>query len=84
AAPGVNLAQGKYAFASSYQDPQGMPAGNVTDGNVSTRWSSDQKDGNNASITVDLGAPMPVNRMILRWENAYASSYRIEVSNDNV
>ncbi|VVD79838.1 Beta-galactosidase BoGH2A [Pandoraea aquatica] len=84
AAPGVNLAQGKYAFASSYQDPQGMPASNVTDGNVSTRWSSDQKDGNNASITVDLGAPMPVNRMILRWENAYASSYRIEVSNDNV
>ena len=84
AAPGVNLAQGKRAFASSYQDPQGMPASNVTDGNVSSRWSSDPKAGDDASITVDLGAPMPINRMILRWEAAYASSYRVEVSNDNI
>jgi hypothetical protein len=84
AAPGVNLAQGKRAFASSYEDPQGMPAGNVTDGNVSSRWGSDIKAGDDASITVDLGAPMPINRMILRWENAYASSYRVEVSNNNI
>ncbi|WP_246184079.1 beta-1,3-glucanase family protein [Pandoraea anhela] len=84
AAPGVNLARGKRAFSASNQDPQGLPASNVTDGNVSSRWGSNQKDGDNASITVDLGAPVPINRMILRWEAAYASSYRIEVSNNNV
>ncbi|WMJ70182.1 discoidin domain-containing protein [Stenotrophomonas sp. 24(2023)] len=89
AAPGVNLARGKVAFASSYQNEGGMPASNVTDGNVSTPWGSaipapeDQDKPYEATITVDLGAPLPFNDIILRWEAAHASKYQVDVSNDN-
>src|SRR5262249_8010435 len=69
APPGFNLALGKKAFASSYQDAAGEPAGAVTDGNLATRWSSAFVDP--SWITIDLGAPMAFNRIILRWEAAY-------------
>jgi hypothetical protein len=51
----------------------------VDDG-TDTRWSSRFSDPR--WICVDLGKVMKVNRVILRWEAAYASAYSIEVSTD--
>jgi hypothetical protein len=33
---------------------------------------------------VDLGADQPVGRVVLQWEAAYGSAYKLEVSRDNV
>jgi hypothetical protein len=72
----ANLAAGRSVSASSTQ--LFYPAGNAVDANLGSRWSSGWSD--NQSITVDLGAATTVGRTMLRWESAYATSYRIEVS----
>ncbi len=85
APPGFDLALGKAAVASSYQDPIGMPAGAAFDGNLTTRWGSDYSNAAAAGtqwLQVDLGAVMTFNRVILHWDPAYASAYQIQVSND--
>jgi uncharacterized delta-60 repeat protein len=75
---GPNLALGRPATAStSYA---GLPASNATDGNLSSRWSSEFSD--NEWIYVDLGAVYTVNRVVLRWEPAYGRGYRLQVSSD--
>jgi beta-galactosidase len=78
---GVDLALGKAATASSYEDQGAMPASAVTDGDLTTRWGSAFSDPQ--WIEVDLGAVMSFNRIILQWQAAYAAAYQIQVSNDN-
>ncbi|THA57870.1 discoidin domain-containing protein [Streptomyces sp. A1136] len=78
AAP-VLLSQGKPATASSVEGA-GTPAGAAVDGDNGTRWSSQFADPQ--WIQVDLGATAQVNQVALRWEAAYAKSYRIELSTD--
>ncbi|MFJ6718572.1 discoidin domain-containing protein [Streptomyces sp. NPDC091259] len=78
AAP-VLLSQGKPATASSVEGA-GTPAGAAVDGDNGTRWSSQFADPQ--WIQVDLGASSQVNQVALRWEAAYAKSYRIELSTD--
>ena len=73
-----DVAQGATATASSAQ--LGYPASNATDGDPTTRWSSDWSDAQ--TLTVDLGSAKTVARAILRWESAYGASYKIEVSTD--
>ncbi|GAA3298956.1 penicillin acylase family protein [Dactylosporangium vinaceum] len=75
----TNLAQGRSVSASSTQ--LGYSTGAAVDGNPTSRWASGWSDSQ--SITVDLGSAQPVRRVILRWEAAYATRYRIEVSADN-
>ncbi|MGI5244011.1 penicillin acylase family protein [Dactylosporangium sp. CA-139066] len=72
----TNLAQGRGVSASGTFI--GYSAGAAVDGDPTTRWSSWWTD--NQSITVDLGSARTVSRVILRWEAAYGSRYRIEVS----
>ncbi|MDN3358591.1 penicillin acylase family protein [Actinomadura sp. DC4] len=72
----TDLARSGTATASSAQS--GYPASNAVDGDPTTRWSSNWTDAQ--SITVDLGSAKTVARAILRWESAYGSSYRIELS----
>jgi acyl-homoserine lactone acylase PvdQ len=72
----ANLAAGRPVSASSTQ--LFFPAANAVDGSLGSRWGSSWDD--NQSITVDLGAATTVGRVILRWESAYATAYRIEVS----
>ncbi|MEU6894826.1 discoidin domain-containing protein [Streptomyces sp. NPDC046557] len=78
AAP-VLLSQGKPATASSVEGA-GTPAGAAVDGDNGTRWSSAFADPQ--WIQVDLGAPAQLNQVVLRWEAAYAKSYRVELSTD--
>ncbi len=94
APPGVNMALGKAAKASSTQDPAGLAAGFAIDGDPVSRWGSAYTPVNTAGVDpnatvdnaqwfqVDLGTAMRFNRMVLRWDPAYASSYRIDVSSD--
>ena len=73
-----NLAAGKTATASSVQ--AGYPASNAVDGSATTRWASSWAD--NQWLQVDLGATKPVARMVIQWESAYATAYKIETSTD--
>jgi acyl-homoserine lactone acylase PvdQ len=76
-----NLSAGASASASSYE--RGLfssPPGNAIDGNLTTRWASDWSD--NQSITVDLRSVRSVSRVVLKWEGAFGSAYRIQVSGD--
>ncbi|MEV7623712.1 penicillin acylase family protein [Actinoplanes sp. NPDC089786] len=74
----TNLAVGRPATASSTQ--LGNPAANAVDGNPGSRWASSWSD--NQWLRVDLGASRTVARTLIRWESAYASTYRIETSTD--
>ncbi|HEY1017137.1 MAG TPA: discoidin domain-containing protein [Herpetosiphonaceae bacterium] len=76
--PSANLALNAPASASSTQS--GLPASNAVDGNPATRWGSDWSDPQ--WLQVDLGSPSNLSRIVLTWEAAYASAYRIEVSDN--
>jgi hypothetical protein len=52
----------------------------AVDGNPKTRWSSGFRDPQ--WITVDLGAKADIARVRLRWEDAYAKAYELQVSDD--
>ncbi|WP_329112360.1 discoidin domain-containing protein [Streptomyces sp. NBC_01353] len=78
AAP-VLLSQGKPVTASS-QENGGTAAAGAVDGDLGTRWSSAFSDPQ--WLQVDLGAPAALERVELRWEAAYATAYRIEISVD--
>lgn len=74
----LDLAKGKSVTASSSQD---NGAENVNDGNSNSRWSSRSND--NEWICIDLGRNEVVNGVGLNWEEAYAKTFKIEVSDDN-
>ncbi|MEV0580305.1 discoidin domain-containing protein [Streptomyces sp. NPDC050392] len=79
AAPSL-LSQGKTVTASS-QENYGTPATSAVDGDNGTRWSSAAADPQ--WIKVDLGSAASVSQIALKWETAYAKSYKIEFSTDN-
>lgn len=77
-----DLAAGKKAVASSTETAD-FPASYAFDGNDSTtRWSSAFKDSQ--WVRVDLDTVRAVSEVVLRWEAAYATSYRIETAIDTV
>ena len=78
---GPNLAAGKTAFESSEQNA-GLTAKFAFDGDPTTRWAS-ATGVDPSSISVDLGSVRSIDRVVLKWENAYAKAYLIQVSNDN-
>ena len=73
--------------ASSFdQTPDWAPEPNplaAVDGDMLTRWSSDYIEGPQW-ISFDLGKESAVNEVIMRWERAHATEYKILVSNDGV
>ncbi|WP_213450817.1 discoidin domain-containing protein [Rhizomonospora bruguierae] len=73
------LSQGRPATASSTENA-GTPASAAVDGNTSTRWSSAFSDPQ--WIQVDLGSSVPITRVALTWEAAYATDFTIGVSTD--
>jgi len=76
-----NKAIGGIASASSVEEA-GFEAAKAFDGNsTTTRWSSAYT--NNEWIAVDLGSTQSVSRVVLKWETAYGTAYRIETSLDN-
>ncbi|MFF0290440.1 discoidin domain-containing protein [Streptomyces sp. NPDC005262] len=79
AAPSL-LSQGGTVTSSS-EENAGTPATSAVDGNDGTRWSSAFSDPQ--WIKVDLGSSASVSQIVLKWEAAYATGYRIEFSTDN-
>ncbi|WP_439677865.1 discoidin domain-containing protein [Embleya sp. MST-111070] len=76
----VLLSRGKPATASSTESSS-YGAAKAVDGKSDTRWAS--KEGSGAQwLSVDLGSDVPISRVRLSWEDAYAKGYRIEVSPD--
>ncbi|WP_185957377.1 sialate O-acetylesterase [Gracilimonas mengyeensis] len=94
----INRTYGKLATASSHETCCGDPLlpEFAVDEDMSTRWSSAWSDGTGDNpaepnydgtpddewITVDLENAIDLERVILRWEAAYGSSYDIQVSYD--
>lgn len=78
-APG-DLAAGRPATGSSVEKA-GLEAANATDGDNSTRWSSQFSDPQ--WLAVDLGKPVTIDHARLTWDPAYASAYTIQVSADS-
>ncbi|MFE7129583.1 beta-N-acetylglucosaminidase domain-containing protein [Streptomyces sp. NPDC057638] len=76
---GTDLANGGTA-TSSGDETADFPAASAADGDPGTRWSSPAQD--DAWWQVELAEPARVGRVVLRWQDAYASAYRIEVSAD--
>ncbi len=75
----TNLALNRPAVSSSNENAS-LGAGNVADGNASTRWSSAWSDPQ--WVYVDLGSTHSIDRVVLNWESAYAKAFQIQVSND--
>lgn len=78
--PSANLALYKKAVASSVEGLN-WTADKAFDGNTATRWSSRQ-GVDPQWIYVDLGKIYNVNKIVLKWEKAYAKSYQVQISND--
>lgn len=75
----INIARDKNVYSSSNESDELM-AGNVTDGSMSTRWSSAWTD--NEWIYVDLGESYDIAKVKLFWEGAFATNFKLQVSND--
>ena len=57
----------------------GNEASKAVDGDDTTYWASKASDYQ--WLYVDLGATYNINAVIVNWGSAYASDYRIQVSN---
>ncbi|TCL64707.1 subtilisin family serine protease [Hydrogenispora ethanolica] len=80
--PSINLALNKTAIASSVES-QTRNAAKAFDGTTATRWAS--REGIDPQwIRVDLGKTSTIGKVVLKWETAYAKSYKIQVSNDAI
>lgn len=77
----VNRALNKPATASSSESGLGNEDPNFAfDGDLNTRWSSVYAD--NQWISVDLQELVDIREVVLNWEQAYPSKYRVEGSQD--
>jgi hyaluronoglucosaminidase len=77
----TNVAQAGTATASSVE--QNLPqftAPHANDGSLSTRWSSGYTDGE--WLQVKFAAPQHLGKVVVSWEAAHASAYRLETSAD--
>lgn len=69
-ARGANVAASVHSGSGNYKE-------HLVDGNLGTRWESEWDDGQ--TVQLDLGQPTAMDTIILRWERAYASEYRVEL-----
>lgn len=74
-----NLALQKATESSETEFPY-LSSDKAVDGNESTRWSSKYVD--DAWYTVDLGEVKDINKVVIKWQTAYAEQYQILVSTD--
>ncbi|MFD7716746.1 beta-N-acetylglucosaminidase domain-containing protein [Streptomyces sp. NPDC059814] len=66
--------------SSSGDETADFPASAASDGDPETRWSSPAEDG--AWWQAELPAPVRLGQVVLDWQDAYASRYRVQVSAD--
>ncbi len=73
------ISQGQPVRTSS-DEGDTLTGANVVDGDSNTRWSSAWQ--NDEYITIDLGDVQDMARVVLDWETAYGSEYKVQVSSD--
>lgn len=79
----VNLALGKTATASTEENAT-YTAGKATDTDSTvSRWASSFANATEW-IYVDLGSNYNINRVVLKWEAAFATQYKVQLSTDNI
>ncbi|MFF9014961.1 beta-N-acetylglucosaminidase domain-containing protein [Streptomyces sp. NPDC014870] len=76
---GPDLARTATASSSGDETPD-FPAVSALDGDPATRWSSPAEDG--AWWQLELADPARIGQVVLHWQDAYATRYRIQVSPD--
>ncbi|WP_116427148.1 beta-N-acetylglucosaminidase domain-containing protein [Streptomyces spongiicola] len=76
---GPDLLRTAVASSSGDETPD-FPAAAATDGDPGTRWSSPAEDG--AWWQAELPEPVRLGQLVLHWQDAHASRYRIQVSGD--
>ncbi|MGK5693643.1 beta-N-acetylglucosaminidase domain-containing protein [Streptomyces sp. URMC 128] len=76
---GPDLARTGRARSSGDETPD-FPASAANDGDPGTRWSSPADDG--AWWQVELARPARLGRVVLHWQDAHPSAYRVQVSPD--
>ncbi len=59
-----------------------LSAAAAIDHNESTRWGSGFSDDQN--LTLDFGSSQTINRVHIDWENAHATQYLLQISDDNL
>lgn len=81
--PPENLALECTVEASSVESdaPANVDPKNINDGDMSTRWSSEFSDPQ--YIILDMGEIKNFTRINIYWEDAYASAYSVQISNDS-
>jgi hypothetical protein len=68
------------ATASSEQNNGFFSAAKAIDGNVSTRWSSNQ--GMPQWLELDMGQVVFVGSLLIDWQTAFATAFQVEASNN--
>ncbi|MDN0196876.1 beta-N-acetylglucosaminidase domain-containing protein [Streptomyces sp. S.PNR 29] len=76
---GPDLARTGTARSSGDETPD-FPASAANDGDPRTRWSSPVDDG--AWWQVRLADPVRLGQVVLHWQDAHPSAYRVQVSAD--
>ena len=77
-----NIALGKASVASYSEN--GCPYYNITDGNLSTRWSAvGTPTGMNYWITIALDKVQYLKEMLILWESNMGGEFYVYISNDN-
>ncbi|MFE5794385.1 beta-N-acetylglucosaminidase domain-containing protein [Streptomyces sp. NPDC056503] len=76
---GPDLARSATA-SSSGDETADFPAALAVDGDPATRWSSPAEDG--AWFQLELAEPARIGQLVLHWQDAHASRYRVQVSAD--
>ena len=77
----TNIALGKTANCSSVEGII-YPCSYAVDGNMNTRWASILSPTGPEWIYVDLYGIFDITQIVFEWENAYATTYEIQVSTD--
>ena len=83
---GTNLALQRPVMVSSFRD-DAHTGDKAVDGDMASYWQTKKAVGKNVLpsewIVVDLGSSTPVGAVELEWDSNYATSYSIQISNDN-
>lgn len=66
------------SVSSSENQSTMFDAGNLVDGDSTTRWSS--ASGESAWVTIDLLKTYSIDRVALYWEASYAAAYQVQTS----
>jgi hypothetical protein len=83
--PNINLAINKTVSVSSSQD-SGHAGDMALDGDLTTFWKTEKARGKNKLpsewIEVDLGSSESISRVVLEWDDNFATNYDIRISMD--